>query len=120
MDLPAFEWPKAPFPKLQYPLHKYESQNRAEEDRCLEAVCTSFSIDMFPCVNDALPFPQVEKIISTFHNPVAALVVEPIQAEGGDNWASPNFFQGLREITKRKGVAFIVDEVRPLKGPLHA
>jgi len=43
---------------------------------------------------------------------VAALVVEPIQAEGGDHHASPKFFQGLRDITKKHGVAFIVDEVQ--------
>ena len=30
----------------------------------------------------------------------AGLIVEPLQAEGGDNHASPHFFQGLRDITK--------------------
>jgi 4-aminobutyrate aminotransferase/(S)-3-amino-2-methylpropionate transaminase len=27
--------------------------------------------------------------------------VEPIQAEGGDNEASPEFFQGLQKITRK-------------------
>lgn len=44
--------------------------------------------------------------------PVAALVVEPIQSEGGDNHASADFFRGLREITKEEGVYMIVDEVQ--------
>jgi glutamate-1-semialdehyde aminotransferase len=42
---------------------------------------------------------------------VVGLIVEPIQAEGGDNHASPHFFRQLRAITKQYGVAFIVDEV---------
>jgi len=33
------------------------------------------------------------------------------QGEGGDNHALPEFFHGLRAITKEHGVAFIVDEV---------
>lgn len=91
LDIPAFDWPCAPFPKLRYPLHEYEAENAAEEKRCLEAA---------------------EDIIKNFHNPVAAVIVEPIQSEGGDNHASPTYFQGLRDITQRHGVTFIVDEVQ--------
>lgn len=40
------------------------------------------------------------------------MVVEPIQSEGGDNHASPAFFRGLREITKKHDVLLIVDEVQ--------
>lgn len=36
---------------------------------------------------------------------VAAIVVEPIQAEGGDNWASPSFFRQLQYICKKVIVA---------------
>uniref|UniRef100_A0A1I7WWY6 ATPase_AAA_core domain-containing protein n=1 Tax=Heterorhabditis bacteriophora TaxID=37862 RepID=A0A1I7WWY6_HETBA len=42
---------------------------------------------------------------------VAAVIVEPIQAEGGDHYGSPQFFQALRNITKKNGIVFIVDEV---------
>lgn len=38
--------------------------------------------------------------------------MEPIQSEGGDNHASPTFFQGLRAITKNHNVVMIVDEVQ--------
>ncbi|PIG87885.1 hypothetical protein AARAC_000864 [Aspergillus arachidicola] len=55
---------------------------------------------------------ETERLIKEWHNPVAAVVVEPIQSEGGDNHASPAFFRGLREITKRNNVLFIVDEVQ--------
>lgn len=91
LDIPAFDWPKAPFPALKYPLEEHAAENAKEEQRCLQ---------------------EAERIIKEFHNPVAAVVVEPVQSEGGDNHASPAFFQGLREITKRHNVLLIVDEVQ--------
>lgn len=91
LDIPAFDWPCAPFPKLRYPLNQYVEDNLKEEARCLQAT---------------------EELIDTFPKPVAAVVVEPIQSEGGDNHASPMFFQQLRELTLRKGILFIVDEVQ--------
>jgi 4-aminobutyrate aminotransferase/(S)-3-amino-2-methylpropionate transaminase len=51
-------------------------------------------------------------IILKRHSPVAAVIVEPIQSEGGDNHASPAFFRGLRDITKKHNVVMIVDEVQ--------
>lgn len=36
---------------------------------------------------------QVERILDTNPIPVAGVIVEPIQAEGGDNHATPYFFQ---------------------------
>lgn len=91
LDIPAFDWPQAPFPKRKYPLEKHAEENAAEEERCLK---------------------EAERIIKEYHNPVAAVVVEPVQSEGGDNHASASFFQGLRDITKRNNVLFIVDEVQ--------
>lgn len=43
---------------------------------------------------------------------MAAVVIEPIQSEGGDYHAPSIFFRGLREITKRHNVPLIVDEVQ--------
>lgn len=91
LDIPAFDWPTAPFPNIRYPLSEFEAENRAEEERCLR---------------------EIERIITAFHNPVVATVVEPIQSEGGDNHASPFFFQGLRDITKKHDILKIVDEVQ--------
>ena len=31
---------------------------------------------------------------------VAAVIVEPIQAEGGDNHGTPSFFRGIQEIAQ--------------------
>jgi 4-aminobutyrate aminotransferase/(S)-3-amino-2-methylpropionate transaminase len=91
LDIPAFDWPRAPFPKCKYPLDQYAAENAAEEQRCLD---------------------ETERLIKEWHNPPAAVVVEPIQSEGGDNHASPNFFRGLRELTKKHNILFIVDEVQ--------
>ncbi|MBP1357485.1 MAG: aspartate aminotransferase family protein [Sulfolobus sp.] len=42
----------------------------------------------------------------------AAVIVEPVQGEGGVNPAKPEFMKALREITKEKGTLLIVDEVQ--------
>ncbi|KAG7191354.1 uncharacterized protein KQ657_003526 [Scheffersomyces spartinae] len=91
LDIPAFDWPKAPFPELKYPLSEFEAENRKEEERCLA---------------------EFERIIDQWPTQIAAFIVEPVQSEGGDNHASAFFFKGLREISKAKGVLMIVDEVQ--------
>ncbi|KAJ9622292.1 4-aminobutyrate transaminase [Taxawa tesnikishii (nom. ined.)] len=66
-------------------------ENAAEEKRCLD---------------------EVERLIKEWHAPPAAVVVEPVQSEGGDNHASPEFFKGLRAVTRKHNVLLIVDEVQ--------
>merc|ERR1712057_133737 len=38
IDVPAFDWPTAPFPRLRYPLAENSDYNKAEEQRCLDEV----------------------------------------------------------------------------------
>ncbi len=97
LDIPAFDWPAAPFPALKYPLADHVAENTAEEDRCLA---------------------EVDKIFVEYSkkSPVAVLVVEPIQAEGGDNHASPRFFQELQKIIQKHEAIFVVDEVQTSAG----
>lgn len=90
VDIPAFNWPQCPFPSLKYPLGNHIEENKMEEKECLEAA---------------------EQTIKSNPN-VAAVIVEPIQSEGGDNHASASFFQGLRDITRRNNVLLIIDEVQ--------
>ncbi|KAI0883376.1 4-aminobutyrate aminotransferase [Annulohypoxylon maeteangense] len=91
LDIPAFDWPHATFPQLKYPLEEHAAENaQAEADSLAE----------------------VEHLILNYHIPPAAVIVEPIQSEGGDNHASPAFFRGLRALTKKHGVLLIVDEVQ--------
>jgi 4-aminobutyrate aminotransferase/(S)-3-amino-2-methylpropionate transaminase len=76
IDIPAFNWPQAPFPKLRYPLEQFKKENEEEEKRCLE---------------------ELENIIKTWkHGDIAGAIVEPVQAEGGDNYASDDFFRKIR------------------------
>ena len=58
--------------------------------------------------------PQTRAKIAEYADkaPVAALIVEPVQAEGGDRHAPASFFRGLRQLCLDHGVAFIVDEVQ--------
>lgn len=43
---------------------------------------------------------------------VACVIVEPMQAEGGERYATPRFFRALRTVTERSGVPLVVDEVQ--------
>lgn len=52
---------------------------------------------------------QVEDLIVKWRQkgkPVAGIVIEPIQAEGGDNHASPDFFSKLRNIARKVKMLF--------------
>uniref|UniRef100_A0A8C6S3A9 4-aminobutyrate aminotransferase n=1 Tax=Neogobius melanostomus TaxID=47308 RepID=A0A8C6S3A9_9GOBI len=83
LDIPSLDWPM-----------EFTRENAAEEARCLE---------------------EVEDLIERWRQkgrPVAGIVVEPIQAEGGDNHASADFFRSLRNIARKHGCAFHVDEVQ--------
>ncbi|XP_052783933.1 4-aminobutyrate aminotransferase, mitochondrial-like isoform X1 [Mya arenaria] len=94
VDFPALDWPIADFPNLRYPLDEFKEENRKEEERCLAMV--------------------EDLILKGDQNgmAVAGIVVESIQAEGGDQFASANFFQGLRDITNKKGIGLLMDEVQ--------
>lgn len=91
LDIPAFDWPQATFPLLQYPLEAHAAANAAAE---------------------AASLAEVEHLLLTHPLPPCAVIIEPIQSEGGDNHASPAFFRGLRELTRKHGVLMIVDEVQ--------
>ncbi|WPK26183.1 hypothetical protein PUMCH_003531 [Australozyma saopauloensis] len=91
LDLPSFNWPKAEFPSYKYPLEANVAANQEEDRRCLAIV---------------------ENLLKTWAVPIAAVLIEPIQSEGGDNHASNEFFQGLRDVTLKYGSLLIVDEVQ--------
>jgi 4-aminobutyrate aminotransferase/(S)-3-amino-2-methylpropionate transaminase len=91
VDIPQFDWPVVPFPRLKYPIEKYVKENREDEDRCIQ---------------------ELKNLIKTYKKPIAGMIVEPIQSEGGDNHASPYYFQSIRKLAKDNGIVFIVDEVQ--------
>lgn len=99
IDVPALDWPIAPFPRYKYPLEENKRENEGEDKKCLSVV--EALIDQWKKKN----------------NDVAGIIVEPIQAEGGDNEGSPEFFQGLQKLARKKGVALLIDEVQTGGGP---
>ena len=55
LDIPAFDWPIAPFPKLKYPLEDHVTENKAEEQRCLDrVVCVCVCVCVSVCVSVCL------------------------------------------------------------------
>ncbi len=57
---------------------------------------------------------DVERVLSNMINPeyLAAIVVEPIQGEGGFNISSPGFLEELKRICEKYGILFVADEVQ--------
>ena len=94
LDMPAFDWPSAKSPKYKYPLAENEEYNRAQDDESLA---------------DARA--KIEQYKAENRCEVVATIIEPIQAEGGDNHISSYFANGLRKLTKELGIFMIVDEV---------
>jgi hypothetical protein len=83
LDFPALDWPIASFPRYKYPLEEFTEENKAEDRKCLA---------------------EVEEEFERFNKSgrfVAGVIIEPVQAEGGDVHASPEFFQELQRITKK-------------------
>ncbi|CAK9823196.1 4-aminobutyrate aminotransferase [Anthophora retusa] len=85
VGLPSLPWPIAPFPQYSYPLDQHEKQNKEEDAHCLE---------------------KVEDLVEQYEKsmPVAGIIVEAIQCEDADRHASPDFFQGLQDITKKANI----------------
>ena len=59
-----------------------------------------------------IPFNNVKALETAFTDEVAAVLVEPIQGEGGINIASPEFLQAIRRLCDEKGAMMILDEVQ--------
>jgi L-lysine 6-transaminase len=88
---PKFDWPRIDSPAQRFPLAEHEAANRAEDEAGLA---------------------QLEDAFITHEHDVAALIVEPIQAEGGDRHLSERFLQGAQALCRANDVLFVVDEVQ--------
>jgi L-lysine 6-transaminase len=89
---PKFSWPRVLNPKIRFPL---EGKNL---DNVLAAEKESVA--------------QIEKALKDNEHDVAAIIIEPIQGEGGDNHFRPEFLQKLRAIADKNDVMLIFDEVQ--------
>jgi len=89
---PKFRWPRIDNPKLRFPLTpEVERDVRGAEERALE---------------------QVKRAFEDNPDDIAAIIIEPIQAEGGDNHFRPEFLQALERLANANECFFIVDEVQ--------
>ena len=87
-----FNWPRITNPKITFPLNEENTKNvMAQEKQAIS---------------------EIEKAISDHPDDVAALIIEPIQGEGGDNHFRKEFFHELRRICDENEIMFILDEVQ--------
>ena len=59
-----------------------------------------------------VPFNDFEAVTGAIDSKTCAVLIEPIQGEGGVNIASEDYLRGLREICNEKGILLIFDEVQ--------
>jgi len=92
LHYPKFNWPRIPSPKLDFPLtaEALERAQIAENDAILAA----------------------ERAFATNPSDIAAILIEPIQGEGGDQHFRPEFFVRLRELADTHEALLIYDEVQ--------
>ena len=55
---------------------------------------------------------QIREVITQKGIDIAAIIIEPIQGEGGDNHFRPEWFQTLRKICDENNILLIFDEVQ--------
>lgn len=89
---PKFRWPRVSNPKLRFPL----TDDILKEVQAAEAASLN----------------QIREALQEHGDEIAALIIEPIQGEGGDNHFRPEFLQELRRICTEADILMIVDEVQ--------
>jgi L-lysine 6-transaminase len=87
-----FDWPRVPHPALHFPV------DAAELERVARAEAESLA--------------AIEAAISAAPDDVAAIIIEPIQAEGGDHHFRPEFLRALRRLADERDVLLVFDEVQ--------
>ncbi len=91
-DFPLFDWPRILNPKREFP-HTAEGEARTVE---LERQAVE----------------QMERAFAENPHDIAAIIIEPIQGEGGDNHFRPEFFRQLRRLADDHEALLIYDEVQ--------
>ncbi|NUQ80551.1 MAG: L-lysine 6-transaminase [Bacteroidetes bacterium] len=89
---PKFDWPRIVNPGLHFPLtdESVAATQQLEEQAILE----------------------IKQAIAANKDDIAAIIIEPIQAEGGDVHFRKSFLQSLRQIADESDVLLIFDEVQ--------
>jgi acetylornithine/N-succinyldiaminopimelate aminotransferase len=59
-----------------------------------------------------VPYNDVEAVAAALDDETAAVLVEPVQGEGGINVPAPDYLAGLRRLCDERGALLILDEVQ--------
>ncbi|HLG19458.1 MAG TPA: L-lysine 6-transaminase [Bdellovibrionota bacterium] len=87
-----FSWPRVTNPKLRFPVtNQVLDETIAAEKRSVA---------------------EIEKAVHDHPDDIAALIIEPIQSEGGDNHFRPEFLKELRRLADEHDFLLIFDEVQ--------
>ena len=89
---PMFDWPRIINPKINFPLNNKNLENVKE----LEKQAIS----------------EIESAVSKNPDDIAALIIEPVQGEGGDNHFRKEFFLELRKLCDEYEMMFVLDEIQ--------
>ncbi|SDP62005.1 L-lysine 6-transaminase [Desulforhopalus singaporensis] len=89
---PKFDWPRIINPKLSFPLTRQKLQKTEEQEQ--QAVA------------------DIYQWLEKDPHDIAAIIIEPIQGEGGDNHFRHEFFKKLRRICDEHELLLIFDEVQ--------
>jgi len=92
MYFTKFDWPRVMNPKLSFPVTT-EVLRRVEAD-------------------EAQAGREIEAAFAAHPHDICAIVIEPIQGEGGDNHFRPEFFRELRRLADAHDAFLIFDEVQ--------
>jgi len=87
-----FDWPRITNPKITFPLNNENLRNVKELEK--QAV------------------DEIKESVAKNPDDIAALIIEPIQGEGGDNHFRKEFFHELRRLCDEHEMMFILDEVQ--------
>lgn len=92
MYFPQFDWPRISTPAIEFPLNDANLRSvQALEKQAID---------------------EIKQAIQDNPNDIAALIIEPIQGEGGDNHLRTEFMKALRTICDENEIMFVYDEVQ--------
>lgn len=89
---PKFDWPRIINPKMRFPMEGANLDATLEDERAAMR--------------------EIQKVLAERADDIAAILIEPIQSEGGDNHFRPEFLQFLRNMADEHDCLLIFDEVQ--------
>lgn len=89
---PKFDWPRIINPKMRFPMTDEVTQKVIADEK--------------------LAIAQAERYFEMYKDDIAAIILEPIQGEGGDNQFRLEFHQELRRLADENDALLIYDEVQ--------